>query len=361
MRAHHLDRRVPREQALAVAGELCGLHAQVMSSAELTLWARVDGLEPHTVRKALWEQRSLVKTWAMRGTLHLITAADYPLWQAALSSYDHYWGEAWLKAWGVTADGLRELIDDVGRALEGGRLLTREELADAVAREGDDQVAATLRSGWGSLLKPVAWNGRLCFAPSEGRYVRFTDPNSWLGGYEQQDPQEAVMEMTRRYLAAHGPATRQDYARWWRGHTPAQAQKRFEALGDELTEVDLEGLPAWLPADALDGALQAEPPRSVRLLPAFDQWVVASSRETEAMIAKEHRPRVFRKAAWFSPVMLVSGRLEGVWWHQRKGRRLLVRLEPFRKLPKWARAAAEREAERLPAFLGGELELTWED
>lgn len=361
MRAHRLDRRVPREDALAVAGELCGLHAQVMSSAELTLWARVEGLQPDDVQRALWEERSLVKTWAMRGTLHLLTAADYPLWQAALSSYDHYWGDAWLKAWGVTADELREIIADVGKALEGGRVLTREELADAVAREGDDHVAALLRSGWGSFLKPVSWNGRLCFAPSEGRYVRFTDPRSWLGGYKERDPKEGVAEVTRRYLAAHGPATRQDYARWWRGQTAAEAQRLFESLGEELVEVDLEGLRAWLPAHALDDALEAEPSRSVRLLPAFDQWVVASSRETEAMIAKEHRPRVFRKAAWFSPVMLVSGRIEGVWWHERKRGRLLVRMEPFRKLPRWARAAAEREAERLPAFLGGELELTWED
>jgi hypothetical protein len=62
MSAHRLDRRVPRERAVAVAGELCGLHAQVMSSASLTLWARVDGLQPDDVQRALWEERSLVKT-----------------------------------------------------------------------------------------------------------------------------------------------------------------------------------------------------------------------------------------------------------------------------------------------------------
>ena len=65
---------------LNVASELCGLHAQVMSSAELTLWARVEGLGPEAVKKALWKDRSLVKLWAMRGTLHLLTAADYPMW-----------------------------------------------------------------------------------------------------------------------------------------------------------------------------------------------------------------------------------------------------------------------------------------
>jgi Winged helix DNA-binding domain len=57
--------------------------------------------------------------------------------------------------------------------------------------------------------------------------------------------------------------------------------------------------------------------------------------------------------------VLVNGRMEGVWKHERKGGRLLVTIEPFGKLPKWARAEIEAEAERLAAFLGGKLELSW--
>jgi hypothetical protein len=79
----HLDRRASRREALEVVRQICGLHAQVKSSAELTLWARVDDLEPDAVQKALWEERSLVKTWAMRGTLHLLSAAELPIWVAA--------------------------------------------------------------------------------------------------------------------------------------------------------------------------------------------------------------------------------------------------------------------------------------
>jgi len=80
---HHLDERVPAKAMLEVAGRVAGLHAQVLSSAELTLAARVEDLEPDAVRRALWEERSLVKTWAMRGTLHLLPSAEFPLWQAA--------------------------------------------------------------------------------------------------------------------------------------------------------------------------------------------------------------------------------------------------------------------------------------
>ncbi len=83
---HHLDERAPAKAMLEVAGRIAGLHAQVLSSAELTLAARVEDLEPDAVRRALWAERSLVKTWAMRGTLHLLPAAEFPRWQAALST-----------------------------------------------------------------------------------------------------------------------------------------------------------------------------------------------------------------------------------------------------------------------------------
>jgi uncharacterized protein YcaQ len=99
---HHLDARVPRRRLLTAVSELCGLHAQVMSSAELTLWARVEGLGRDALRKALWTDRSLVKLWAMRGTLHLLPAAEYPMWQAALSTYAHYRRASWSRYFGVT-------------------------------------------------------------------------------------------------------------------------------------------------------------------------------------------------------------------------------------------------------------------
>lgn len=63
-----------------------GLHAQVMSSAELTAWARVEDLPSDAVAKALWKTRSLVKLWAMRGTLHLLPARDLGVWLAALGT-----------------------------------------------------------------------------------------------------------------------------------------------------------------------------------------------------------------------------------------------------------------------------------
>ena len=107
---HHLDERVPKRRLLGVMRDVCGLHAQVQSSAELQAWARVEGVSPQDVREALWERRTLVRTWAMRGTLHLLTADDLPLYVAALATHDRWWKGAWLRMIGLSADQLRETL-----------------------------------------------------------------------------------------------------------------------------------------------------------------------------------------------------------------------------------------------------------
>ena len=78
-----------------------------------------------------------------------------------------------------------------------------------------------------------------------------------------------------------------------------------------------------------------------------------------AVLDPRMKDKVFRKAAWLSPVLLVDGRIEGVWWWEKKGTRLSVRFEPFSKQPAWVKKAAEGEAMRLAAFIGGELETSW--
>ena len=98
MQRQHLADRAARDDVLDVVRDISGLHAQLTASGELTLWARVDGLERDAVSRALWQERTLVKTWAMRGTLHFMRAVELGLWvgaQAALKPRHH--GGAWLR------------------------------------------------------------------------------------------------------------------------------------------------------------------------------------------------------------------------------------------------------------------------
>ncbi len=351
-RRHWLDERRPCADPVAVASAIGGLHAQVMSSAELSVWARADGLPPGAgVAQALWDDRTLVKTWAMRGTLHLLATTEYRTFQAALSQRRHYFTASWLRGFGLTADEMSHILETVPKALR-GQLLTREGLAAAVSPK--------VATSWGSLLKPSAFRGELCFGPNAGQNVRFTHPETWLDLGPPAEPEHAARCVTRRYLAAYGPATRVDYAHWWGGLSPAQAGKLIAALGDEVVAVDVDGVPHWMPAGVEPDELA--PLKTVRLLPAFDPYVINASPHAEHLLpAPEHRKKVFRPQGWLSPVLLVGGLLQGLWRSERTGSRVVVRIEPFLPLPAWARKAAETEAERLAAFLGGELDLRLAD
>jgi hypothetical protein len=103
---------------------------------------------------------------------------------------------------------------------------------------------------------------------------------------------------------------------------------------------------------------RAKAPDVARLLPAFDPWVAGSSRTAAALLEPRHKARVHRPQGWISPVVLVNGRMVGVWKHTLKSRRVLVEIEPFGRLPAWARAQLEAEAERLAELLGRELVLS---
>ena len=241
------------------------------------------------------------------------------------------------------------------------RELTREELADEVGRRTRSRkLGETLRESWGAVLKPCSFQGVLCFAPGEGQRVRFTNPGSWLDLDDRRpDPAHAVSEVFRRFIKSYGPVSREELARWWTGVSPAGAEKSIRAMGDEVAPVDIEGTRTWMLADHLDGLRSAAPTKAVRLLPAFDQYVIGSTKHAVDLMPGNFRDRVHRTAGWVSPVLAVDGKLEGVWSHERTGTRLSVTIEPFAKQPPWVRRGAEAEAERLAAHLGGSLELTW--
>jgi hypothetical protein len=356
----HLGRRATRGEALGVVSQICGLHAQVMSSAELTLWARVEDLEAAVVPKALWEERSLVKTWAMRGTLHLLPAAELPIWVGAQGVLKpRYHAPSWLRHFGLTREEAEALIAAIPEALA-DRMLTREELAQEVGLiVGSEELGGKLRHSWGALLKPAAFRGHLLFAPSVGQNVRFARPDRWLAEWQLVETEGAAREVTRRYLAAYGPATREEFARWFGMTSPAQAGRLIEGLGEEVVSIEIEGSRAWMLAEHLPDVGVAEPSGVVRLLPAFDHYVVAAPRDREAVLPEALKSRVYRPQGWLSPVLLVDGRMEGLWRHERKRNQLIVEVEPFAEQPGWVRRGAEEEAERLARFLGGELEFTW--
>jgi DNA glycosylase AlkZ-like len=335
-----------------VAADLCGVHAQISSAAELALADRVDGLGPGRVGELIDPQRALVKTWAMRGTLHLFAADDLPLWVAALQTRVAYRKPYWQRGFKVTLAQMEALMEAVSQALD-GRVLTREELDTEVARLTDGSLAGRLRSGWGELLKPAAYEGRLCFGPPRGRHVTFARPDQWVPGWRpwKGSPEEAVEEVARRYLHVYGPASHEHFAAWW-GIDAAEGRRVFARLGDELVELDLDGERVQAVAADLDGIEAAgSPPPHVRLLGHFDPFEVGV-RPRSLFVPDAFYDRVYLKAGWMAPVVLVAGRAVGTWAAEKQGRRTVVTASPFEKFGRTTQTGIRREAERLAPFLG---------
>lgn len=340
---------------LDVIGGVCGLHAQVASSTELQIWARVDGVSPDEVRDALWEHRSLVRTWAMRGTLHVLPASDLSLFVAALRTHDRWWKGAWLRMIGFGAQELRQILDAIRDSL-GARPITREQLADRVAERVDHDARERMLSGWGEMLKPAAFEGSLISGPPQGQSVTFVRPDRWLRAWNEPPPEEAWREIVRRYLRVYGPAARQEFARWW-GMQPAPAGRVLQASEDELTEVDVEGYGGFALTADLDVLQQEGGTPPVRLLPMFDPYVVGT-RPRSSLVDPAFEDRVFRSAGWISPALLIDGMVAGVWSHQRRRDRLEVGVEPFERLPAATHREIEEEADRLGAFLDAPVDLS---
>jgi hypothetical protein len=344
---HHLTDPLAAERLVDVVAAVGGVQAQVASAAELAVWARSRGLTPSQVQESLWERRELVKTWCMRGTLHLLPAGEYPLWAAALAHRTGWRSRPWLKHFGVTIDEMEAWIDALAAGLDGeGK--TREE----VAALAPARLRREVLRGWGTLLKPAAYEGVLVFGPSRGRNVTFVHPERWLGRVEQPDGEEALREVFRRHLRAYGPATHEDFARWWGEGTVSRARRILESLGEEVEPVDAEGRRAWMLAGDAELIRSLDPPRSVHLLPNFDVYTL-HYRPREAFLPTGVYDRVYRQAGWISPVVLYDGAVAGVW--ERKKR--ILRVDLFVRETKRLRAGIERETRRLAEFVEAPLEL----
>jgi Winged helix DNA-binding domain len=323
-----------------------------MSSADQSLWTRIRGHRPDDLPRALWQERTLVKTWLMRGTLHLVPAEDLPVYCAALDSRGRYTG-AWLRYFDVTVDEMERLIDVIAESLDEPR--TRRELGAAVKARLGARMAKNLESGWGSFLKPAARRGVLCFGPSDGQAVTFVRPDAWIGQWRALDQDEARAEILRRFLSAYGPASRDEFGEWAGGGHVRGLRAAWQLIADELAEV---GPKRFLLAGDVDMFERAGASRVVRLLPAFDPFLLPRQTRPYLVRSDEDYDRIYRPQGWITPVVLQGGRAVALWPWKRKGAKLEVSVEPLEPLRAQTRAAVEREAAALARYLGAELALT---
>jgi hypothetical protein len=298
-----------------VVRRLCGVQAQVASSARLAIALRQREPRADEVPAAL-AARTLFRTWAMRGTLHLMCVPEAASFLALLAASRTWRKPAWQRAF-VGAAQLDKLTEAVSELLAGGRVLSRDELVDGVLEyTGDQGLAEHVRSGWGAVLKPLAWQGYLCSGPTEGNRVTFARPDGWLPGWPGlPTPDEAARHAIPAYLGAYGPASVEAFGQWLsRGATSKPVLRRwFTDLGSELSTVDVAGSTMYIRTADVDDLIATHPRNVVRLLPGFDQYVLGPGTGDPQIIPADRRAQVSKAAGWISPVVVVNGRVAGIW------------------------------------------------
>ena len=345
---------IGRASVAEVVGRVCGIQAQVASSAALAVAVRRAGSHPHDVARSA-EDGAIVKTWAMHGALHLLSPREGAAFLALMADGRPWERSGWQKHLGMTARRWDALRDAVREALD-GTVMTREELAaEITARPELADLDVALRSGWGTIFKPLAWRGELCFGPSQGGRPTFMRPHDASPGWTGlPDPDEALPVAVEAYFGAFGPATIEAFARWlaggWFGTRRLRAS--VAALGDRLTEVDVDGERRFLLAEHVDELIATAPTTTVRLLPGFDQYVLGPGSGDATVIPPGRRAAVSRQAGWISPIVVSGGVVRGTW--EQDGDRL--RVAWFREGGRIPRKAIEAEIAWLAAILARDLD-----
>ena len=329
-----------------VVGWLLAMQAQDYLGA---LWA--VGLRMREATEAAIERavaaRRIVRTWPMRGTLHLV-AADDVRWLLAL-----------LAPRSIARDRLRlprqhGLDDD---AIMHARKLTETLLAREGALTRDALYARWEAAGIGTaqqrginLINRLAQEGVLCHGVRQGKQHTYVLLDDWVPAEQPLPRDEALARLALRYLRSRGPATAQDMA-WWSGLTVKDAQAAIASVAGKLHADRIGAATYWRTRDDIVDA----PPRSVHLLPPFDEFLVAYADRGAALPPALNRDIVGINGL-LSPCIVVDGRVVGRWSRRLSGDAVRVAPDLLATPPRGIARELRREASRYAAFLGKALQ-----
>jgi hypothetical protein len=348
LRRHHLLDQSAKD-LVTICRDVCGVQAQIMSAAQLQLWARNHAITPEMVNDALWKTRSLVKTSLMRQTLHLVPADEFPLYIAAHKNARAKAVLSIMARCKITreeADALSALILE---ELKAGPA-PRAAITAAVRPKVSKRLRVWMDKVWSIVRLPVI-EGLVCYGPGEGNQATFIRTEHWLPAQSRVDAVkfdevQAQKELFRKYLRAYGPATLHDFAHW---SLISMAEVRALRPLLDLEIAEHNGL-LLLREDMKTLQATSHELNSVHLLPYFDVYLLAH-RFKEHFLKPRFYKRVYRNQGWISPVVLINGEIAGVWSYKLARKTLEIEIELFARVgSRTRRQIKERAAELADLF-----------
>lgn len=324
-----------------VAREAGPVQAQEPRAAKLAFRARSRGLRAADVDRARTEERSLLRAWMMRKTVHLIAAEDAGWIVPLFAPGTVRWSRKRLDDNGLDAAGQERAMAVLQRAVAGEGPLTRPELAQRLERAGFHAPQEIKVHLW--LLATLA--GELCLGPDRGGQICLVRTEDWLGQLKRRSREDSLAELARRYLRAYAPAGERDLARW-AGLSLGDSRIGLERIAGELVEARVgEGVVFSL-ASRKRRAARAP---VVRLLGAYDNYNMGYQSRDFA-VAPQNVKQILPGGGIVRPTIVVDGRLAGTWSSKRSGKNLAVQLEPFEALAPAVEEALAGEVSDIARF-----------
>lgn len=291
------------------------------------------------VERAIAE-RSIVRSWPLRGTLHFVASKDIRWMLHLLAPRILARCRARHRQLELDEATFAKSRQQLEKALEGGRSLTRPE---AYALLEQAEIATAEQRGI-HVLSALAMQGILCFGARRGRQSTFVLLDEWIPKSRALDRDEALGELARRYFRSHGPAQLVDFS-WWAGLPLGEARLGLEIAGKDLAKRVAGAREYW--------SAPSCPPSPygtvAHLLPPWDEFTVAY-RDRDAFLDPAHANRA--RNGIFSAVVTIDGRIAGLWRRREKDDRVVVEADLFGRHPRAALTSLERAVARYAEFRG---------
>ena len=321
-----LHRPASAKDPAEIARAIAGAQAQDVYAGPQTFRSRSRKLTADDIARARTEDRTLLRTWVMRNTIHLIPTDDAGWWLPLFEPEIERWSRRRLGQLGLSEAKQERALAAIASALAEEGPLTRSEARERVEVAG---VKLNQHTGMHIALTSVV-GGIACLGPDRGKTTCLVRREDWLGKLPRFDRAKALAELTRVYVRAFAPAGERDFA-YWSGLPLRDVRAGLESISKEIEEVGVGGELMVVPR----GGLPRLPVTGqVRMLGNFDTYLLGW-KDRGFAVASEHAIHVKEGGGgWIRPVIVEDGIVVGGWRSSRKGAKLEITLN----LPK-----AERE------------------
>jgi hypothetical protein len=325
-----------------VVRESAGIQAQELRAGRLGFRSRSPRLHAADVDRARTEERSIVRTWAMRSTMHMLAADDadwlLPLFDASLVAGSR----RRLGQLGLDERAQARAVTAIRKALESEGHLGRSELVERLGQVGIEIDAARRVH----LFRLATGRGLAILGPDRGGQTLLALRSEWLGEPATHDREAALRELARRYFRAFAPATETDFA-GWSGLSLRDVGSGMAAIAGELAEVRIGAERAWAPKRGPRRARRGV----VRLIPGWDNYLMGH-RDREFVAGSDLWPRIMPGGGLVRPTVLVDGVAVGTWSVRRGKGSVEVEVSPFSELDADVDEAVREEVEDIRRFEG---------